>query len=379
MPLTAPISLYLHIPFCIHKCSYCDFFSLGVGQQLIPGEQYMARLTDELHTMAERLGVRGRGLASIFFGGGTPSMIAPHLLGAFLEAVQRIFTAPADLEITCEANPETVDVTRLRELRAAGVNRLSVGIQSFQPHHLQFLERVHSAGRAIAAVRDVHTAGFTNINADLIFALPQQTMAELDADLSQLLALETTHLSCYQLTVEPHTPLAAQVAQGRVQMPDDECAHAMWQHVRARLDAAGFASYEVSNYARAGFTCVHNRHYWRFGDYLGLGAGAVSRVGNHRWRRARHLKKYLAGELAVDETEQLTLEARRLEYGMLALRTREGIALDDFAARFGVAFDAAYPGLRAQWCADVLAETGATHLRLTPRGLSLLDTLAAAL
>lgn len=375
----APISLYLHIPFCIHKCSYCDFFSLGVGQQLIPGEQYMARLTDELRTMVERLGLRGRGLASIFFGGGTPSMIAPRLLGAFLEAVTRVFTMPANLEITCEANPETVNVPHLRELRAAGVNRLSVGIQSFQPHHLQFLERVHSAERAIAAVRDAHTAGFTNINADLIFALPQQTMAELDADLAQLLALETTHLSCYQLTVEPHTPLAMQVARGTVQMPDDECAHAMWQHVRTQLDAAGFASYEVSNYARADFACVHNQHYWRFGDYLGLGTGAVSRVGNHRWRRARHLKKYLAGELAVDEEEQLTPNAQRLEYGMLALRTCEGIALDDFAARFGVAFDAAYPGLRDQWSAGDLAEISATHLRLTPRGLSLLDTLAAAL
>ncbi|MBI4237006.1 MAG: radical SAM family heme chaperone HemW [Deltaproteobacteria bacterium] len=373
------LSLYLHIPYCIHKCSYCDFYSVGVGQQAIPAARYMQRLSEELQTMVTQLELRGRSLQSIFFGGGTPSMIPAALLGTFLDTVAQTFALPTDLEITCEANPETLDRACLRALRAVGVNRLSIGVQSFQPRFLQFLERVHSAERAVQAVRDAFAAGFTNINCDLIFGLPGQTRAELDDDLARALALGTPHLSAYQLTVEPNTPLAVQLLRGAVTPIDDEAALTAWHVVRERLRAAGLAPYEISNFARPGFACVHNAHYWASGEYLGLGAGAVSRVGNRRWRRARQLPRYLAGELAIDEEEVLFPATLRFEYCMLGLRTTAGIAFADFAGRFGLPFTTAYPGVTERWCRDGWAAIHADRLALTESGLALADSLCAEL
>lgn len=371
------LSLYIHIPFCIHKCSYCDFFSLGVGQAEIPAAQYMARLTTELRVIVEELGLHGRELGSIFFGGGTPSMIPPALLGKFLTDVAHHFSVPADCEITCEANPETLDAERLSGMLGAGINRLSIGVQSFQPRHLKFLERVHSVERAAEAIQTAHAVGFTNINLDLIFGLPDQTMAELDDDLDRALALQTHHLSAYQLTVEPRTPLAVQVAQGKVVPIADERSLQMWHRVRERLCAAGFAAYEVSNYARPGSECRHNLHYWRFGEYLGLGTGAVSRIGDQRWRRARILKRYLAGDLLRDDCESLDGPTRRFEYIMLALRTSTGLSRANFVAHFDKPFDHYYPGVRERWVQSGYA-TDSESLRLTPQGLALLDSLLAA-
>ncbi len=370
-----PLSIYIHIPYCIHKCSYCDFYSVGVGRDaVIPGERYMARVGEELRAQVARLGLAGREIRSVFFGGGTPSMVPGDFLGTFLDLLPTYFSLPPQLEISCEANPETLGAATLQAVRAAGINRLSIGVQSFQPRHLHFMERIHSPERAEQAIRDAQTAGFTNINLDLIFGLPDQTMDELADDLARALALGTQHISAYQLTVEPSTPLAVRVQRKKITPIDDERAHLMWETVRARLSDAGFPAYEVSNYARPGFACVHNQHYWRSGEYLGLGAGAVSRIGNTRWRRARQTQRYLAGDLMCDEEETLTPETQRFEYLMLALRTAHGLDLRDFQQRFGQSFDAYYPETRQGWIAAGYAH-GDQSLQLTPHGLAILDSL----
>lgn len=371
-----PLSLYIHIPWCIHKCSYCDFFSVGVGRDAIPSHAYAQRLCEELAQQVETLALRGRALTSIFFGGGTPSMCDAVDIARVMAAAHESFACAADLEVTCEANPETLDPARLSALRDAGVNRLSMGVQSFQPRHLEFMERVHSPQRAIDAVGWARAAGFASINFDLIFGLPTQTMDELHDDLRIARELGTDHVSAYQLTVEPRTPLATRVAAGDVTMPDDDTQHAMFVVVRERLTDAGLHAYEISNFARAGRECRHNLHYWRAGEYLGIGTGAVSRVGTRRWRRARHVAKYLAGEFAEDESETLTTEQLQLETLMLGLRLREGVDRADFLARFGVDILVAYPKIQ-RWITAGHAVAD-THLHMTDAGCVILDALLAS-
>jgi oxygen-independent coproporphyrinogen III oxidase len=373
------VSLYIHIPFCIHKCSYCDFYSIGVGQRAIPASQYVDRLCEEMRAMAVAQRCGGRALASIFFGGGTPSMVAPDLLKKVISTARETFASGPDVEITCEANPETVDLERLEGLLAAGINRLSVGVQSFDPHYLKFLERMHSAQRAESVIRSAHRAGFTNINLDLIYGLPGQDTQHLHSELDRVIALDTTHVSAYQLTVEPQTPLAKMVADGRVTLPADDCTGEMWHLVRTRLAREGYEQYEISNYARPGSWCGHNQHYWQYGDYLGIGAGAVSRIGAHRWRRARHLKRYLTGALVVDDEERLTDGERRFEFGMLALRTTRGLDMQSYRAHFHDDFLARHAAIVARWQTDGLIEEDAGRLVPTQKGLQFHETLVAQL
>lgn len=370
--MTGQLSLYVHIPFCVHKCSYCDFYSLAVGARPIPGERYMECLVNELNEVVQQQGLAGNELAgrevgSIFFGGGTPSMIEPALFKQVINAARSHFKISDDCEITCEANPETVDLERLASLRASGINRMSFGVQSFQERHLKFLERIHSAERAEEAVRAAQSAGFDNVSLDLIFGLPDQTDQELEDDLQRALALKTQHISAYQLTVEPNTPLAQYVKRGNVTPITNDRSHEMWLAVRARLADSGYEAYEVSNYSLPGFHSVHNLHYWRCGDYLGIGTGAVSRIGSVRWRRARHLADYLAGKLRVDEEEILTVEQQRLENLMLGLRTREGIDVNGNA------------DLHSRWQAAGYLEKAAPSNRiiLNVQGLAVLDSLLA--
>jgi oxygen-independent coproporphyrinogen-3 oxidase len=378
------LSLYIHIPWCLHKCSYCDFYSLPSAADAVPGAAYVERVIEELNSPLP-LGEGGR-LHSIFLGGGTPSMIAPSELGRLLDAIAQQFEMPP--EITIEANPETLDEKILRELRAVGFTRLSCGVQSFDPRQLQFLERVHSADKAREALRAAQRAGFENRNLDLIYTLPNQTMADLESDLCEAIALEPTHISAYQLIVEPGTPLERKIESGSVKLPDEETSIAMWHRVREILGTAGYVAYEISNFAQTGFECVHNIHYWKCGDYLGIGTGAVSRIGHHRWRRAKNIKAYLnqprsGGEEAtrsfmIDQEEYLTPEQLRAEVCMLGLRMRDGIDLAQFELRFGNSFEKFYPRKIAAWKANGFAVCD-THLRLTPSGMLILDSLAAEL
>lgn len=351
---------------------------MGVGRSPIPATTYCDRLIDELRAVVAEHHLKPNDIASIFFGGGTPTMLPADAFARLLDGIADTVSLPGGMEITCEANPETLDAPYLSRLRQTGVNRLSMGVQSFRPEALTFLDRIHSSKQVVDAVGWARNAGFHNLNLDLMFGLPQQSTAMLEADLAAALELAVPHLSAYQLTVEAGTPLALRVRRGAVVLPPEERLLRFWHIVRERLAQAGYSAYEVSNYARPGHECRHNLHYWNGGEYLGLGPGAVSRIGAHRWRRRRHVQRYLDGELAVDETETLMPAQLALEYCLLALRTEQGLSLEAFAQRAGERFDALYPGIRAQWIAHGWALDG-PRLRMTVSGLAILDTLLADL
>jgi oxygen-independent coproporphyrinogen-3 oxidase len=261
-----PFSLYIHIPYCDSKCPYCDFNSYAAKRW--PEADYCAALIRELEGYAAEPAWREGELRSVFFGGGTPSLFDPASIGGLLSAVTRLWPRQGEpVEITLEANPGTVDRAKLAGFRAAGVNRISFGVQSFHPRHLERLGRIHSAAQAIAAIGLAREAGFTNLNFDLIFAVPGQTVEEWEADLEMAVALAPDHISAYSLTYEDGTVFGAQRRSGRIVPVPEEVEVAMFARTQVRLAEAGFAHYEISNYARPGRECRHNLNYWHTGPY----------------------------------------------------------------------------------------------------------------
>jgi putative oxygen-independent coproporphyrinogen III oxidase len=341
-----PLSLYVHIPWCVRKCPYCDFNSHNAPSAL-PVNEYVAALLADLDQDLPL--AQGRPLHSIFFGGGTPSLFAPDAIARILDGVaQRLAFAP-DIEITLETNPGTVEHGPFAGYRNAGVNRISFGVQSFDDGALKRIGRIHDAQQAERAVKSAQDAGIENLNLDLMYALPQQTLAGALADVEKAILLQTPHLSHYQLTLEPNTQFAANPPP----LPDDDAAWDMQEACQARLGQAGFTQYEVSAYARAGSECAHNLNYWNFGDYLGIGAGAHAKLTGadgliHRRWKLRAPRGYLehagtsrgAGGDDVVATEQLPFE-----FMLNALRLNAGFALDDFAARTGLPTEAIAPTL----------------------------------
>ena len=265
-------SLYVHIPYCQAKCPYCDFNSYAAS--VWPEEEYVAALCAEMAHYAELDSWRGGEIQTIFFGGGTPSLFAARSIGRLLEAAAARWVVAAGAEITIESNPGTVDVDKLRSFRSAGINRVSFGVQSFHAHHLAALGRIHSADEARAAIRAARAGGFENVNLDLIFALPNQTLDEWESDLREGITLGTDHFSAYNLTYEEGTPFHAWRAQGKLSQLDDAVEESMFSRAQEILSAAGYVHYEISNYARPGYECRHNLNYWRSGAYLGVGARA---------------------------------------------------------------------------------------------------------
>src|SRR5262245_31643951 len=289
-----PLSLYVHLPWCVRKCPYCDFNS-HEGRGALPFDAYVDALLADLDFDLPL--VWGRTIHSVFFGGGTPSLLRPGVCDAFLQAASSRLRFAPSCEITLETNPGTAEHGRFELYRNAGVNRLSFGIQSFDDGSLQRLGRIHDSGEAEAAVKLAQDAGFDNINLDLMYALPQQTLAMAERDLERAFALQPTHVSHYQLTLEPNTMFAARPPAG---IPDDDASWEMQEHCQALLAQAGYAQYEVSAYARPDRQCAHNLNYWRFGDYLGVGAGAHGKLtlgGEQsilrRWK-VKHPADYLA-------------------------------------------------------------------------------------
>jgi len=350
-PALVPLALYIHFPWCVRKCPYCDFNShairAGAGEEL-PEAAYVGALLRDLDF---ELGApEGRRVSSIFLGGGTPSLFSGPAIARVLEGAAARLDFARDIEITLEANPGTADVRNFREYRAAGVNRLSIGIQSFDDAQLKRLGRIHGRDEAIEAVAAARAAGFDNINFDLMFALPQQSVAAAQADVRQALVLAPEHLSYYQLTLEPNTEFAARPPA----LPDDETAWDIQEAGQALLAAAGYVQYEVSAYARPGRQCRHNRNYWSFGDYLGIGAGAhskrsfrqsVAATGLRVQRRARHKlpRQYLvaAGTAAAIQEERVVGTAELpFEFAMNALRLNEGFRWLDFEERTGLTAEA---------------------------------------
>ena len=344
MPLIAPpLALYVHMPWCVKKCPYCDFNSHGLRSTPPPYADYINVLLADLDADLVDFGTaaHGRPVESVFFGGGTPSLFAPELIARFLDGARARLAFTPDCEITLETNPGTVEHGRFDGYLAAGVNRISFGVQSFDDDKLRRLGRIHSASEAEAAVKSAQDAGYENINLDLMYALPRQELAGALADVERAIALAPAHLSHYQLTLEPYTVFAANPPP----LPDDDHAWAMQEACEARLAAAGYGQYEISAYARPGRRCRHNLNYWQFGDYLGIGAGAHGKLSDaatgtvrRRWKARSPTAYMAAGASAARIGGDHAVAASELpfEYMLNALRLIDGVPLADFSARTGL-------------------------------------------
>lgn len=377
-----PFSLYIHIPYCVSKCPYCDFNSHVVAQ--IPERNYTDALLRELEFYGDSDDWRGRTLRSIFFGGGTPSTFAPQSIGKLLAWVAATFPIDADCEITLEANPGTVDSDKFFGYRDAGVNRISVGVQSFQPRLLKFLGRIHSADEARNALDIVRRAGFDNFSFDLIYANPTQTLAELEADLNEAMIFRPPHLSAYNLTFEEGTPFHHEYRAGKMSHLSEDEEIAMAELIEAKLHSAGLNRYEISNYARPGLHSRHNVNYWHSGDYLGLGAGAHSyrrtsdRINGQRWSNEKNPAKYMAqvtqSGQAVVEREDISRDKAAGEFMFLGLRLTEGILTSAFRARFGKFPWELYPQIK-DWIEGELLEVKHGYFRLSKNGLMVANSI----
>ena len=369
------LSLYTHLPWCVKKCPYCDFNSHGLKGEL-PEAAYVDALLRDLDQDLPR--VAGRKIETVFFGGGTPSLFSPANIGRFLEGVRRRLPLAENAEITLEANPGTVERGRFAEYRSAGVTRLSIGVQSFDESALKVLGRIHSSGEAVTAAEEAHAAGLANFNLDLMYALPGQTLEGAREDVLKAIALKPAHLSHYQLTLEPNTLFHAHPPV----LPDDDAAWAMQEDCQATLASAGYAQYETSAYATAGRQCRHNLNYWRFGDYLGIGAGAhgkITEAGDRVTRlwKVKHPETYLrtAGEPAsLGGVNEVKAEDLAFEFMLNRLRLTDDFDEAEFEAATGLPRSAISTGLARARALDLLTTT-AQGWRVTARGQAYLNDL----
>lgn len=368
-----PLALYVHVPWCVRKCPYCDFNSHEARGEL-PEQRYVEALTADLEQALPS--VWGRRVHSVFFGGGTPSLLSASALDAILSMIRARVALPADAEITLEANPGTFEAQKFAEFRALGINRLSVGIQSFDPQHLQRLGRIHDDGEARRAMEIARTR-FDNFNLDLMYALPGQTLEQAQADISEALAFAPTHLSAYHLTIEPNTLFHRRPPQ----LPDDELSADMQERIEEQLVQAGYTHYETSAFARPGSECRHNLNYWRFGDYLGIGAGAHSKLSLpqriFRQMRYKQPREYMAraarGE-PVQEQHDVDVADLPFEFMMNALRLVHGFPARLFTERTGLPLASALQQLER---AKELGLIQRDHERIAPtlRGQRFLNEL----
>jgi len=373
--------VYVHWPFCLSKCPYCDFNS-HVRHAAIDEGRFVRAFAAEIAATAQR--IPGRTVESIFFGGGTPSLMQPATVGALLDAISRGWTLARDVEVTLEANPSSVEATRFRGYRAAGVNRVSLGVQALDDAALAALGRTHSVDEALAAVA-IARAIFERYSFDLIYARPGQTVAAWREELARAIAQGSDHLSLYQLTIEPDTPFATLHAAGKLKVPDNDTARALYDVTQEVCAARGLPAYEISNHARTGAECRHNLVYWRYGEYAGVGPGAHGRLDIAGRRRATATEKNPEAWLDLVETrghglvvdDTLTREEEADELLLMGLRLAEGIALARYAARAGKPLD---PQQIAELTRDGLVETTPDgRLRVTPAGFPLLDAVVADL
>ncbi len=376
MTALPPLSLYIHFPWCVRKCPYCDFNSHEKGTDF-DESAYVQALIDDLEQELPR--IWGRTITSVFMGGGTPSLFSPQSLDRLLGDLRARLNLAADTEISLEANPGTLEQGRFSEYRAIGINRLSIGVQSFHDDQLQALGRIHGRREAIRAAEAAHHAGFDNVNLDLMFALPGQNLARAEEDVQTAIDLEPAHISLYQLTLEPNTLFHHQPPS----LPDEDLAWQMQTEGQRRLAQAGFDQYEISAYARTGRQCRHNLNYWQFGDYLGIGAGAHDKISDaqagrisRQWK-LKQPKAYLeaagsarriAGQRVLDTDDVM------LEFMMNALRLKQGFTRELFEQQTGLDFILAEAPLRKaehQGWIDMAAQ----HIRPTSQGQLFLNDL----
>jgi putative oxygen-independent coproporphyrinogen III oxidase len=341
---TPPLSLYLHFPWCVRKCPYCDFNSYTLSGDL-PEAAYLAALSRDMREQAALPPVSGRPLTSVFMGGGTPSLFSPAAIGRVLEEARSLFGFAPDVEITLEANPGTIERGRFAEYAAVGVNRVSLGAQSFGAKQLQALGRIHSVADTARGAEELHAAGISNFNLDLMYGLPEQDVAGARSDLRQALALGPAHLSHYHLTMEPGTVFGAQPPP----LPSEDSVERMLAACAAELERGGLAHYEVSAYARGGRQCRHNLNYWTFGDYLGVGAGAHGKLTDAaaatilRTTQTREPRRYQAGTPIT--VRPVPASELPFEFMMNALRLTGGFDPTIFETRTGLRFDQVAPTL----------------------------------
>ena len=369
-----PLSLYVHLPWCLKKCPYCDFNSHEMKSADMPEQRYLDALMADLEAALPL--IWGRTIHSIFIGGGTPSLFSPQAIDRLLSDIRARLKLEPDCEITLEANPGTFEKDRFKAFRDAGVTRLSVGVQSFNDAHLKVLGRVHDRAQAIAALEEA-AHSFDTFNLDLMYALPGQTLAQLEDDVAMALTMAPPHISIYHLTIEPNTYFA----KFPPKIPEDDMAYAMLDRITEMAGGAGMERYEISAYAKSGHRCWHNLNYWQFGDYLGIGAGAHSKLSfAHRVVRQvrfRDPKLYMDNALAhnaVAQDEEVARSELPFEFMLNALRLREGFELQQFQERTGLPVSSIERPLQLAQ-EKGLIERGLSRVRPTERGFDFLSDL----
>ncbi len=372
--------IYVHIPFCRSKCAYCAFVSHPCRR---PPAYYPAALRLQAEQWAANPWVQECRFATLFIGGGTPTIYGAEVLAELVGFLKTRFVLAPEAEITVESNPNTLTPAALKTLRRAGVNRLSIGVQSFSDRLLDGVGRSHSGAEALQAIKWSRAAGFDNLNLDLMYGLPGQGEADFSASLEQALALTPEHLALYQLTLEEDTPLAKAVATGRVTLPDEDQAADQEEAARALLSGHGYGQYEIANYCRPGRECRHNLNYWHNGSYLGLGAAAVSCLDGLRISNVGGAGHYLrllrAGQPPFAEAEGLSREAAFRETVVMGLRLRAGVVIAELEQRFALTPQACYGTILDELAQQGLIEFDRHHLRLSERGLRLANQVLSRL
>ena len=374
-----PLSLYVHLPWCVRKCPYCDFNSHAAGSSP-PWDRYVSALVADIE--AEAMSAAGRTIETIFLGGGTPSLFTPDRIASLLDACRAHGNVSADCEITMEANPGTIEHGSLRDYRQAGVTRLSIGAQSFDPEMLEVLGRIHGPDEISATVREARDAGFASINVDLMFALPGQDVESALADLDKLIALSPDHVSWYQLTLEPNTVF---YSRPPADIPGDDASWEMQVAGTRRLIDAGYTQYEISAFAQPGHRCRHNLNYWQFGDYLAAGAGAHGKLTGddgviRRYRKPANPTVYMerveSGNMDP-ATEPVEAGDLGFEFMLNALRLLDGVPISMLSSRTGLTRDALSTQIDAAVADGLLKDPSAGVIRPTSDGFRLLNELQA--
>ena len=377
-----PWGIYAHIPYCVKKCAYCDFVSSAVGNSAVREmEDYAAAFRAEILREVPPLRARWGDVTTVYIGGGTPTVLPAELLTEILRTL--IDTAGIPQECTVEANPGTVDADCLAQVRAAGANRLSLGVQSFDDRLLRAIGRIHTAEEARAAFHAARAAGFDNISLDLMYGLPTQTLDDLKTSVNAAIALAPEHISVYGLIVEEGTPFAAAEAAGQLALPSEDAAEEMYDCLMEELPAHGYARYEISNFARAGYESRHNLGYWRNVPYLGIGAAAHGYIDGVRWGNEPDPERYIRAvqtgrSVRTPEDTERTRANAMEEYAFLALRTREGIDEADFRRTFGVGIDDVYGAVIGKYITQGLLRRADGFVALTNAGMKLGNEVFAA-
>jgi oxygen-independent coproporphyrinogen III oxidase len=367
--------LYIHIPYCIHKCGYCDFNSHP--ENLEESKVYVLTLLLEIEHYASRLA--DQIVSTVFFGGGTPTLLHPVELDKILDKVKHCFNITKECEISIEANPATIKQETLKQIRSSGFNRISIGVQSFDPNELKLLERVHNEEEIHTTVDRARLAGFDNLSLDLMSGLPGQSPKKWESHLQQALDKNPDHISAYGLTIEPATSFYKLQERGLLTLPPEDTQLEMFQTTIDTLQSAGYEQYEISNFSRPGFECKHNLNYWDNGEYLGLGAGASSYLKGERFKNinlpSRYIREVQTKGSAVESTEKLDLLHSMGETIMLGLRRMKGIPIEEFETRFQISFKKVYGKILDPLLSDGLITLNQNRMVLSRKGIFLADSV----